>query len=76
MTPSAPALGATLAAPLSPCISVCSLDPRGYCRGCLRTRDEIAAWIRMTPEQQWTVIRACDARRAADRAAAGRPSSP
>jgi predicted Fe-S protein YdhL (DUF1289 family) len=29
----------------SPCVNVCSLDPQtGWCVGCLRTIDEIAAW--------------------------------
>jgi len=29
----------------SPCNGVCRIDPAtGYCRGCLRTIDEIAAW--------------------------------
>ncbi|WP_340317682.1 DUF1289 domain-containing protein [Rhizorhabdus argentea] len=29
----------------SPCTQVCQIDARsGYCRGCLRTIDEIAAW--------------------------------
>jgi len=29
----------------SPCISVCRMDARtGWCEGCLRTLDEIAAW--------------------------------
>jgi len=29
----------------SPCIDVCRIDPRtGWCEGCLRTLDEIAAW--------------------------------
>ena len=27
----------------SPCTSVCAIE-RGFCRGCLRTLDEIAAW--------------------------------
>ena len=32
----------------SPCISVCHIEPRtGWCEGCLRTLDEIAAWGRM-----------------------------
>jgi predicted Fe-S protein YdhL (DUF1289 family) len=31
----------------SPCIRVCVVEPRcGYCRGCLRTLPEIAAWSR------------------------------
>ena len=30
---------------LSPCIGVCALDAAtGWCEGCLRTIDEIAAW--------------------------------
>ncbi|WP_082594553.1 DUF1289 domain-containing protein [Sphingomonas sp. Root710] len=29
----------------SPCNQVCVIDPEsGYCRGCRRTIDEIAAW--------------------------------
>ena len=29
----------------SPCTSVCKMDARtGWCEGCLRTLDEIAAW--------------------------------
>jgi predicted Fe-S protein YdhL (DUF1289 family)/8-oxo-dGTP pyrophosphatase MutT (NUDIX family) len=31
----------------SPCIGICVLDPRGLCRGCLRTGDEIGGWLRM-----------------------------
>ncbi|WP_410001936.1 DUF1289 domain-containing protein [Rubinisphaera sp. JC750] len=30
---------------LSPCIGLCRMEPASrYCEGCLRTRDEIAAW--------------------------------
>jgi len=32
----------------SPCISICRMDAAsGLCAGCLRTRDEIAAWSRL-----------------------------
>jgi hypothetical protein len=32
----------------SPCISVCRMDARtGWCEGCLRTLDEIAAWSQL-----------------------------
>jgi predicted Fe-S protein YdhL (DUF1289 family) len=51
------------AAPNSPCINVCSLDEQGFCRGCARSRDEIAGWIRMTAEQQWSVVHAAEERR-------------
>ncbi|MGA2779384.1 MAG: DUF1289 domain-containing protein [Steroidobacteraceae bacterium] len=42
--------------PVSPCINICSLDEQGYCRGCYRTIEEIAAWSRLTAAQQWTVV--------------------
>ena len=51
--------------PMSPCMSICALDTDGYCVGCLRTRDEIARWIRMTPDEQWSLLNVLDARRAA-----------
>lgn len=32
----------------SPCQSVCVMDPSsGWCEGCMRSLDEIAAWSRM-----------------------------
>lgn len=31
----------------SPCISICEIDANsGLCKGCLRTREEIALWSR------------------------------
>jgi predicted Fe-S protein YdhL (DUF1289 family) len=57
---------------MSPCINVCSLDERDHCRGCYRSRAEIAAWVHMTPEQQWAVVYATEQRRQSQpRAAAG-----
>ena len=33
----------------SPCTSVCRMDPAtGWCEGCLRTIDEIAAWAALS----------------------------
>jgi len=57
------------AAPLpSPCISVCRIDA-GLCAGCLRTREEIAAWGSLDERAKravWTAIRhRRDARRPA-----------
>lgn len=38
-------MNAANAAVPSPCISVCRMDAAsGWCEGCLRTLDEIAAW--------------------------------
>lgn len=40
----------------SPCTGVCTLDEQGYCLGCLRTGDEIAAWSRMNGDQQRVLL--------------------
>ena len=43
--------------PQSPCKKICVIHPdSGLCVGCLRTRDEIAAWPRMTPEARREVM--------------------
>jgi predicted Fe-S protein YdhL (DUF1289 family) len=39
----------------SPCIKVCLLDRHNVCVGCGRTLDEIAAWSRLTAEEQRAV---------------------
>ncbi len=47
----------------SPCILVCSIDlVTGYCFGCGRTREEIAGWIEMAPQQRSKIIAALPAR--------------
>ena len=47
----------------SPCILVCSIDDRtGYCFGCGRTRDEIGAWLAMTPDERRAVMAELPAR--------------
>jgi predicted Fe-S protein YdhL (DUF1289 family) len=51
--------------PSSPCLNICSLDERGICRGCFRSLEEIAGWLRMTPKDQWAAVERADARRLA-----------
>jgi predicted Fe-S protein YdhL (DUF1289 family) len=42
----------------SPCNSVCRMDAAtGWCEGCFRTLDEIAAWGRMPDAQKRAVWR-------------------
>ncbi len=43
----------------SPCIGVCSVDEKGYCKGCMRKREERFNWLQMTSEQQKHVIKLC-----------------
>ena len=42
-----------MAAEASPCIDVCRMDAAtGWCEGCLRTLDEIAAWSVLSDEDK------------------------
>ncbi|EGQ9926357.1 TPA: DUF1289 domain-containing protein [Vibrio parahaemolyticus] len=43
----------------SPCVGVCTIDEEGYCRGCMRKREERFNWLSMTPAQQLHVIKLC-----------------
>ena len=57
----------------SPCTNVCQIDPRsGWCLGCARTIEEIAAWTTLTEADQRTVL-ARVAQRKASATTAKRP---
>lgn len=41
----------------TPCVKICVVDPEtGFCIGCGRTRNEIGAWLGMSPEARRTVM--------------------
>jgi predicted Fe-S protein YdhL (DUF1289 family) len=41
----------------SPCIDVCRIDEKtGWCEGCLRTIDEIAAWSALDPPTRRAIL--------------------
>jgi predicted Fe-S protein YdhL (DUF1289 family) len=47
----------------SPCILVCAIDDRtGYCFGCGRTREEIGAWLTMSPAERRAIMQVLPAR--------------
>jgi predicted Fe-S protein YdhL (DUF1289 family) len=49
----------------SPCINVCRMDAAtGWCEGCLRTIDEIAAWGSMHDDDKRAVWQRLEQRRA------------
>lgn len=48
----------------SPCINVCQVNNRGYCKGCFRSRDERQYWLQLTSAQKRQVIRLCQQRKA------------
>ncbi|MCX8956101.1 DUF1289 domain-containing protein [Erwinia psidii] len=43
----------------SPCRGICQTDPRGYCRGCLRSRDERFNWMKYSEAEKRDVLRLC-----------------
>ena len=49
----------------SPCVKICVLDKdTGWCLGCLRDLEEIAAWSRMDDAERLMVLKGIEARRA------------
>lgn len=60
----------------SPCVAICRMDEAtGWCVGCQRTLDEIAAWSLFDDEEKRQVWRAIEERRAALRPRGGSSSS-
>lgn len=43
----------------SPCRGICQADDRGFCRGCLRSREERFGWMNMSDAQKREVLRLC-----------------
>jgi predicted Fe-S protein YdhL (DUF1289 family) len=46
----------------SPCIGICQSDDKGFCLGCLRTRDERQHWITFSSDDKQKVIKRCQQR--------------
>ena len=49
--------------PMSPCLSICTLDEDNVCMGCLRTLEEIRDWALFSPEQQRQLVEELKQRR-------------
>lgn len=47
----------------SPCIGVCESNNKGYCKGCLRSRDERLHWLKLSNLQKHQVLHLCHLRR-------------
>ena len=43
----------------SPCVNVCQSDPKGFCLGCMRTRDERKDWNTLDNDNKQKVIKRC-----------------
>lgn len=48
----------------SPCVGVCEVNSKGYCKGCFRSRDERLHWLQLTDERKRDVLRLCLLRKA------------
>mgnify|MGYP001764018151 CR=1 FL=1 len=40
----------------NPCKSICKMDANNICVGCKRTKEEIAAWPKLTNEQKQVIV--------------------
>ncbi|MET0587318.1 MAG: DUF1289 domain-containing protein [Novosphingobium sp.] len=50
--------------PASPCNTICRINRKtGWCEGCCRTLDEIAAWSTASGEEKRAILRALELRR-------------
>lgn len=43
----------------SPCVGICQSDEKGYCLGCMRTRDERQNWQALDSDKKQKVIKLC-----------------
>ncbi|WP_274571160.1 DUF1289 domain-containing protein [Neisseria leonii] len=47
----------------SPCTGVCQVNNKGYCKGCLRSREERLYWLHLTDGQKHQIMRLLAQRR-------------
>lgn len=47
----------------NPCRGICRTDSKGYCVGCLRSREERFQWMSFSDSQKKNIIRLCQQRR-------------
>jgi len=59
----------------SPCRGICQVDERGFCKGCMRSRDERFNWQRFTDTEKQDVLRLCR-QRLLRKLRAGKPQPP
>lgn len=60
----------------SPCINICQMDEAsGWCKGCLRSIEEIAGWSQLSEQQRKAVLLLLPQRRVLRRQRSA-PSSP
>lgn len=60
----------------SPCIGVCESGPRGYCRGCFRSREERRYWFDVDDATRRHIVAACHKRKKAAQRRAQQTDTP
>ena len=48
----------------TPCTGVCTMGRTGFCAGCARTLEEIAAWAFLSPSTRRAIVEKLPARKA------------
>ena len=46
----------------SPCIGVCQVNDKGFCKGCYRSREERLYWAKVDDATKRVIIQACQRR--------------
>lgn len=46
----------------SPCRGICENSAKGFCKGCLRSREERYQWFRLTDSEKRKVLQTCKQR--------------
>ena len=47
----------------NPCIGVCQVNNRGYCKGCFRSREERTYWHKVDNSVKQQIVKACAGRK-------------
>jgi predicted Fe-S protein YdhL (DUF1289 family) len=47
----------------NPCINVCEVNNKGYCKGCFRSRIERQIWYTISEYQRYLITQTCRARK-------------
>ncbi|NRA60095.1 MAG: DUF1289 domain-containing protein [Psychrobium sp.] len=47
----------------SPCVGICEVNVKGYCKGCFRSRDERFHWLKFSNGDKSKVLKLCTRRR-------------
>ncbi|WP_037586299.1 DUF1289 domain-containing protein [Stenoxybacter acetivorans] len=50
----------------NPCKGVCDTNPKGFCKGCYRRREERQYWLKFSDAEKQKILRLCRLRKKRD----------